>query len=165
MKLSDLSSLELTYTAVGATAGAMPDGYHQVHESVPIGRSVERFEEAGAAVLDWGMQRGAGLKVRSSTRTAEVGTDVLIKLGPLPAPCRVVYVLDEPDRRGFAYGTLEGHPESGEELFVVRHDRDADVVYAEVTAFSRPATRLSRLGGPVGRQLQRLITWRYLRAL
>jgi uncharacterized protein (UPF0548 family) len=30
------------------------------------------------------------------------------------APVRVVYVVDEPTRRGFAYGTLPGHPESGE---------------------------------------------------
>ena len=33
-------------------------------------------------------------------------------LGLLRAPCRVVYVIDEPDVRGFAYGTLPGHPES-----------------------------------------------------
>jgi uncharacterized protein (UPF0548 family) len=44
------------------------------------------------------------------------GTDVLAHLGPIRVPCRVVYVLDEPERRGFAYGTLPGHPESGEEL-------------------------------------------------
>ena len=58
-------------------------------------------------------------------------------LGPVRAPCRVVYVVDEPDRRGFAYGTLPGHAESGEELFLVRYDPATDEVYAEVTAFSR----------------------------
>jgi uncharacterized protein (UPF0548 family) len=34
----------------------------------------------------------------------------------------VVYVVDEHDRRGFAYGTLRGRPESGEELFAVGYD-------------------------------------------
>ena len=44
---------------------------------------------------------------------------VLVRMmGFLQAPCRVVYVIDEPDIRGFAYGTLPGHPESGEERFV-----------------------------------------------
>jgi uncharacterized protein (UPF0548 family) len=37
----------------------------------------------------------------------------------LRAPCRIVYVIDEPDRRGFAYGTLPGHPERGEEAFII----------------------------------------------
>lgn len=165
MKLSDLSSLSLTYSDVGATAGALPAGYLHTRESAPIGSGRARFEEAGAAVLAWGMQRGAGFKVQSSTPTAEVGTDVIVTLGVLPAPCRVIYVLDDPDRRGFAYGTLAGHPESGEELFSVRYDPQSDTVYAEVLAFSRAATWLSKLGGPVTRVIQRWATQRYLKAL
>ncbi|SIP67631.1 hypothetical protein BN9982_740001 [Mycobacterium tuberculosis] len=40
---------------------------------------------------------------------------VLVGIAFLRAPCRVVYVIDEPDVRGFGYGTLPGHPVSGEE--------------------------------------------------
>ena len=80
-------------------------------------------------------------------------------------PCRVVYVVDEPDRRGFAYGTLPGHPESGEELFCVRYDPATDAVYAEISAFSRPALWWSRIGAPVARVAQRFIGQRYLRAV
>ncbi len=72
--------------------------------------------------MRWGMLRGAGVRVEASTEVAAVGSEVLVGFGPLRAPCRVVYVIDEPDRRGFAYGTLPGHPESGEELFAVRYD-------------------------------------------
>jgi uncharacterized protein (UPF0548 family) len=35
------------------------------------------------------------------------------------APCRVIYTITEPRRKGFAYGTLPGHPESGEEAFTI----------------------------------------------
>ena len=77
----------------------------------------------------------------------------------------MVYVVDEPDRRGFAYGTLPGHAESGEEQFVVRYDPATDEVHAEVVAFSRHATWWSRLGSPVASVAQRVITQRYLRAL
>jgi uncharacterized protein (UPF0548 family) len=77
----------------------------------------------------------------------------------------VVYVVDETDRRGFAYGTLPGHAESGEERFVVRYDPATDEVYAEVTAFSRHGTWWSRLGSPVTSVVQRIVTDRYLRAL
>lgn len=162
MKLDDLAGLPLTYPETGATAGELPAGYHHTRASAVIGTGRDRFEQAGESVLRWGMQRGAGLRVQATTDTAAVGTELLVRLGPVPAPCRVVYVLDEPDRRGFAYGTLTGHPESGEELFSVRYDRATDTVHAEVAAFSRPATWWSRLGGPVTRLLQRAVTRRYL---
>ena len=74
-------------------------------------------------------------------------------------------MVDESDRRGFAYGTLPGHPECGEELFLVRYDPTTRDVIAEVTAFSRHATWWSRLGAPVTSLMQLLITDRYLRAL
>jgi uncharacterized protein (UPF0548 family) len=36
----------------------------------------------------------------------------------------VVWTVDEPNRIGFGYGTLQGHPESGEESFVVSREDD-----------------------------------------
>ena len=165
MQLRDLADLTFTYPDVGATAGPLPDGYHHVHDSGRIGSGRIRFNAAGDAVLRWGMQRGVGMKVEATTVTAAPGTDMLGRLGPLHVPCRVVYVVDEPDRRGFAYGTLPGHPESGEELFAVRYDRADDAVYAEIRAFSRPATWWARLGRPVVGPAQRIITQRYLRAI
>lgn len=165
MKLSDLAGLELTYDEVGATAGPMPAGYHHVIESAVIGRGRRRFEEAGAAVMRWGMLRGAGVRVDASSEVAEVGSEVVVGVGPVRAPCRVVYVIDEPDRRGFAYGTLPGHAESGEELFSVRFDPATDQVYAEVRAFSRHGTWWSRLAAPVTSLMQRIITRRYLTAV
>jgi uncharacterized protein (UPF0548 family) len=165
VKLSDLAALPLTYVDVGATAGRLPAGYHHVQKSAVIGHGRSRFVEAAAAGMRWGMLRGAGLRVVATTERAEVGSEVIVQLGPVQAPCRVVYVVDEPDRRGFAYGTLPGHAESGEELFLVRFDPATDEVYAEVTAFSRHATWWSRLGSPVTSVIQRIVTGRYLRAL
>ena len=49
------------------------------------------------------------------------------------------YVTNQPDRQGFAYGTLPGHPECGEEAFIVEQHDDGAVTFA-ITAFSRPAT-------------------------
>lgn len=165
MKLSDLSGLELTYPEVGATAGPLPAGYRHVRESAVIGTGRARFDAAAEAVMRWGMLRGAGVRVRATTEVAAVGSEVVVGLGPVQAPCRVVYVVDEPDRRGFAYGTLPGHAESGEELFAVRFDPATERVYAEVAAFSRHGTWWSRLAGPVTSLLQRVVTARYLRAL
>ena len=165
MKLNELAALPLTYAEVGATAGPLPAGYHHVQKSAVIGHGRHRFEVTAEAGMRWGMLRGAGLRVEATTDVAEVGSEVIVHLGPVRAPCRVVYVVDEPDRRGFAYGTLPGHAESGEELFLVRYDPAADEVHAEVTAFSRHATWWSRLGSPVTSVIQRVVTDRYLRAL
>jgi uncharacterized protein (UPF0548 family) len=165
VKLSDLAALPLTYDEVGATAGPLPAGYHHVQKSAVIGRGRPRFEEAADRGMRWGMLRGAGLRVEATSDVAAAGSEVIVHLGPVRAPCRVVYVVDEPDRRGFAYGTLPGHAESGEERFAVRYDPATDEVHAEVVAFSRHATWWSRLGSPVTSVAQRVITERYLRAL
>ena len=58
--------------------------------------------------------------------------------------------------------TLPGHPESGEEAFLVV--RVGDGCEFRITAFSRPATLLARASGPLGRAVQRLVTDRYLAA-
>ena len=119
---------------------------------------------SGSAIFDalfgimTGMLRGAGVRVEATTEVAQVGSEVIVHLGPVRAPCRVVYVVDEPDRRGFAYGTLPGHAESGEELFLVRYDPDTDEVSAAVTAFSRHATWWSRLASPVTSLVQRIVS-------
>jgi uncharacterized protein (UPF0548 family) len=165
MKLSDLAALPLTYSEVGATAGPLPAGYHHVQKSAVIGRGRPRFEEAADKGMRWGMLRGAGLRVEATSDVAAVGAEVIVHLGPVRAPCRVVYVVDEDDRRGFAYGTLPGHAESGEERFMVRYDPATEEVYAEVVAFSRHGTWWSRLGAPVTSVIQRVVTERYLRAL
>ena len=165
MKLGDLAALPLTYSEVGATDGPLPAGYHHVQKSAVIGRGRRRFEEAADQGMRWGMLRGAGLRVEPTSEVAAVGSEVIVHLGLVRAPCRVVYVVDEPDRRGFAYGTLPGHAESGEERFVVCYDPATDEAYAEVVAFSRHATWWSKLGSPVTSVIQRLVTDRYLRAL
>jgi len=171
VKVSDLEGLPLTYAEVGATE-ALPDdsvgataGYRHVHAASRIGSGRARFEQAADAVMRYGMLRGAGVRVTASTEVAAVGTSVLGRLGPFWAPCRVVYVVDEPNRRGFAYGTLPGHPVAGEESFGVRYDPASESVYSEVSAFSRPNTWWSKAAAPVLAVMQRLVTKRYLNAL
>ena len=104
----------------------------------------------------------------ASWPTAEPGSVVLLGAGPprlqIKAPCRVVYVTSEPARRGFASGTLPGHPERGEEAFIIGQHADGTVTFT-ITAFSRPATALAKAAGPARRAIQRYVTTRYLQAL
>ena len=143
----------------------MPAGYRTAPYSSVVGSGRADFERAAAAVLDWRAQRSVGFRVRASGPAGVPGTVVVLTAG-LPRlgyelPCRVVEARTEGDERGFSYGTLAGHPESGEERFTVRLLPDGDVVF-EIRVFFRLATRAARLAGPASLLLQRLGTQRYL---
>ncbi|EWT01263.1 hypothetical protein N865_05640 [Intrasporangium oryzae NRRL B-24470] len=126
------------------------------------------FDGAVEDLLRWRMHERAGLRVHASDATARLGSVAVMRLGVGPfslrVPCRVVEVLEEPTRKGFAYGTLPGHPESGEEAFVLDHLPDGAIQFT-ITAFSRPASLLARLGGPMTRGAQQWMTRRYLASL
>jgi uncharacterized protein (UPF0548 family) len=71
--------------------------------------------------------------------------------------CRIVYVVNEAGpvtRFGFAYGTLPGHVESGEERFLIEWNRADDSVWYDILAFSRPNVLLARVGYPFVRHKQ-----------
>lgn len=157
--------MNLTYEEVGATlaAGELPPGYAHMDRRVRLGSGQECLERAGAAVLAWGAQRGAGLRVTPGDDVRE-GADVELRAPFLRIPCRVVRVVREPSRIGFAYGTLPGHPECGEEAFLVERAGDG-TVWFRIRAFSRPGRWYARLGGPVARGVQKWVTGRYLRAI
>ncbi|HWS39562.1 MAG TPA: DUF1990 domain-containing protein [Actinoplanes sp.] len=163
-----LLNAPFTYPETGATREALlPSGYRHVRRDVPIGEGPETFDRAATALFGWRMHRGAGFGVIAD-RPAVPGVPVVIRIGlgrfALNAPCRVVYRVDQPDQRGFAYGTLPGHPESGEEAFVL-HLTASGTVRFRITAFSRPATVLARLGGPLTSVAQEWATSAYLRSM
>lgn len=166
---------EPTYPEVGATrplalgeSTEPPPGYHYVRRTVRAGHGDAAFARAREVVLGWGMQHKAGGELYPPEVRPEQGRTalVIIRLGPvsIAAPCRVVWRLDDDRRAGFGCGTLPGHPERGEEAFLVTRD-ESDDVWVTVLAFSLPATWYTRLAGPLGRLLQRRITARYLSAI
>lgn len=165
---TELRAASLTYAAVGATRGDLPDGYHHQRRRAVIGAGPTQFRAAANALMAWEVQRRAGVEVRPSAPRVGVDAvaDLRIGVGHLrvTAPVRVVHAIDERSARGFAYGTLPGHPESGEEQFVVELTHSG-LVLLTITTFSLPAWRLARLSGPVDDVAQALMTRRYLLAL
>ena len=113
------------------------------------------------------MHRGAGLRVATDGPIA-VGTNVAFS-APLPigfvdGTCRIVVVVDEPNRYGFAYGTLSVHPERGEEAFVVSRHADGNV-RLDIDGVSRPKQPLAQLIAPLAGHLQDRTVRRYLAAM
>ncbi|KJK55960.1 DUF1990 family protein [Saccharothrix sp. ST-888] len=150
----------LNYPEVGRTTAsdrALPAGYNHLRHRILLGHGRDVLEAAGAAVTTWRMHRAAGVRIRTAAERAEPGVAVecAIGVGPLrvTAPCEVVWSSYRPDRIGFAYGTRAGHPECGEESFVVEMGPDK-AVWFTVTAFSRPNRWYTRLAGPIVPHLQ-----------
>jgi len=157
----------LTYAPAGVSVGDLaPSGLTRRHWATPLSGS-NAFERAVEALRTWGMHRGAGLRVAADGPIA-VGTNVAFS-APLPigfvdGTCRIVLVVDEPNRYGFAYGTLSVHPERGEESFVVYRHEDGNV-RLDIDGVSRPTHPLARLVPPLADRLQDLGVRRYLAAM
>ncbi|UED88362.1 DUF1990 family protein [Streptomyces profundus] len=166
-----MSASTFNYREPGVTrAGAVPPaGWHRLRSRTRLGRGPEVWRAAEEALFDWRVHRAAWVPVAAGTPRAAPGVTAVITLGVGPlrllrAPCRVVWCVAEPDRVGFAYGTLRGHPESGEESFVLEREPDGSVWLA-VTAISRPAAWYMRLAGPLGRLARGFVGRRYGRVL
>jgi uncharacterized protein (UPF0548 family) len=164
-----LRSVEPSYTEIGyALAGTMPSGYRNNRYEAVLGQGPEAYQRAIDGLRSWKAHRLPGIDVLPRETQIRSGATVIVTLGTpalsLAAPCRIVGVLEESSRWGFAYGTLPGHPEQGEEAFVVSISTKGAVRF-EITAFSRPGDKTVRLLGPVGRAIQTAGTNGYLRAL
>lgn len=147
------------YACVGGTAhGRSPAGYRSLTRRTRLGSGDAVFRTAASAVAEWRMHREMGVGVETEAPRATPGAAVTVALGMgrlrLRAPCRVVWVVAQERRAGWAYGTLPGHPVRGEEAFLVTRDA-AGAVWLTVTAFSRPAVWWTRVAGPLLPVLQR----------
>jgi uncharacterized protein (UPF0548 family) len=160
---------QVTYPEVGGTRWlTLPSGYHHDRLSLQSGDGESTWASAKDAIRLWRAHASARIRLTPADARIQTGGTVLASrtLGPLTilAPCRIVYVTDEPSQFGFAYGALPGHPERGEEAFHVVLGDDGTVT-AEIVAFSRPADLPTKLAGPIGRKIQKAATRRYLKGI
>ena len=150
--------LDFTYSECGATATTPPDGYVVDHTRVQLGSGDETFRRAQAGLRAWRQFDLGWLRAfpkDTSIRKDEIVAVVARTLGVWSInAARIVYVIDEPRRFGFAYGTLPGHVERGEERFLIEH-ADDDSVWYDILAFSQPRHLLTKLGYPLVRRLQK----------
>lgn len=160
-----------TYDYVGSLLASGPGGEVRATERrvrAELGSGQDTFERASEALRQWRPQRGFGAQIHPADAPIEEGVTVLVvlQIGPVAvvAPCRVVAVVDEPNRFGFAYGTLPGHAESGEESFLIERS-ESGTVTTTIRVDARPATLPARLASPAVSMIQRRALRRYLQAI
>ncbi len=160
--LAGQAKLDFTYSAVGATAETPPAGFVVDRTRVRLGEGESVFRSATAALRRWEQFRLGWVEAWPSDTPIQAGEVVAVMGRAIGVwwlnACRVVYVVDESgplSKFGFAYGTLPGHVESGEERFLIEWDKSDDGVWYDIIAFSRPNQFSARLGYPVVRRLQK----------
>jgi uncharacterized protein (UPF0548 family) len=160
--VAEQSALDFSYSAVGASAETPPIGFIVDRTRIELGAGQSIFEAAKAALQRWQQFRLGWVEAWSPDTPLEVGQTVAI-IGRAVGlwwlnSCRIVYTVGESGdttRFGFAYGTLPGHVESGEERFLIEWDRTTDQVFYDILAFSKPNHILTRLGYPLVRRSQK----------
>lgn len=156
------SSVPFTYAEVGATKSKFPVGFAHDRNEIVLGKGRDIFDRAVAGLFGWKMFPNWAVIYPPEFKPAP--NEVLTMLFHLAgiywkSAGRIVYLVDESDesvkhRLGFAYGTLPGHVECGEERFTIAWRHDDTVVY-ELQAFSRPRYWMARLAKPLARKWQR----------
>src|SRR5262245_60301289 len=130
--LASQRDLPFTYPEVGATRAAPPAGYNVDHNRIQLGSGPEIFQRAVVALQRWEMFSIGWVRL-CWPDTPAVGAIFGVAIRHFGFwslnSARIAYVLEEDgpiQRYGFAYGTLPGHAECGEERFTVewRHDDD-----------------------------------------
>jgi len=162
--LASQEGVGFSYPEVGATRIDAPAGYQVHRERFAVGSGSGAFERARHALREWRMFEMGWLELCWPDALIAPGSTVAVLARHLGLwslhvgfwslhAARIVYVIDEPRKYGFAYGTLAEHAEAGEEWFGVER-REDDSVWYEVLAFSREKHVLAKIGYPFTRGLQ-----------
>ena len=154
--------LPFTYSEVGATRTSPPAGYRVDHNRIQLGSGEQGYARAVEALKRWQQFDLGWVRIASPEIPVEQDAVVAVEIkafGLWSLTCaRIVYVINNPGdakaRFGFAYGTLPGHVEQGEERFLVEWKAD-DSVWYDIYAFSRPRLVMAKLGLPFCRMLQK----------
>jgi uncharacterized protein (UPF0548 family) len=175
-----LSERDLTVHLGGVTLSGSRDaaaesrqGFRGYEASVCLGNGATTWHFASTEILRWGVKTRSGFTIKGGddvTPGEPVSTGqrywLTARIGPvrIREPVQVVAVIDQADRTGFAYGTLSGHPVSGEEAFVVDRRPDGSV-WLTNRSLTGPPSGLWRAAFPVALLAQRHYRRLYLRSL
>lgn len=157
--LAGQKNLPYSYLEVCKTAdSAKVPGFDNDLNFIDLGSEEPAWQAAKEAIRQWKMFPGNWAWIWPERTPLQPGEVVVMAARVWGLwwmnSCRIVYVIDEAERFGFAYGTLPGHVELGEELFMVEKNSAGEVRYS-IKAFSKPRFWMARLAYPVARAYQR----------
>ena len=143
---------------IGQTCQKAPKFYNNDYHQFPLGQGEAVWQKAKQALRQWQQFPPTWTQIYPNNAPLEPNTNVAVLFKVIGLwwinSARIVFAFDEPNRFGFAYGTLPDHIERGEEVFWVERDDQFRVTY-HIKAFSRPAHWLVWLAYPMARFFQK----------
>ena len=147
-----------SYSDVGATLEKPPQSFDNDHNFIHLGEGEQVWANAKNTLKNWKQFPDTWTRVFPSIENIKKDKTVAVMFRLFGIwwinSAKIVYTIDEPDRFGFAYGTLPGHLEKGEECFWIEKDKKGSVFY-HIKAFSKPAYWLVWLAYPIARKFQK----------
>ncbi len=133
-------------------------GYNNDQYEIYLGEGEEVWKTAKQILDNWQQFPSSWTKIYSPQKGFATNDTVLVLFRLFGIwwknAARVVYTIDEVNRYGFAYGTLQQHVEKGEERFLIWRNEKGQVYY-QIKAFSRPNYWYVKLGKPIARFFQK----------
>ncbi len=155
--LAEKAKKGYNYKALLGTKSPPVKGFNNDYSSIVLGKGEKVWQRAKEALQNWEQFPAPWTKIEPKAPLKEGQVvAVLFRLFGLwfLNSTRIVYTLDSEKEYGFAYGTLPGHVEKGEECFWIERNEEGEVSY-HIRAFSQPAYWIIWLGYPVARYYQR----------
>ena len=147
-----------SYEEVGASISLPIKKYNNDHHFQVIGKGDLVWEKAKELLRNWQQFPKGWTRLFQDDTELKKGKVVAVLFRVLGIwwvnSARIVYVFDEANRFGIAYGTLTGHVEKGEECFWIEKDENEVVTY-HIKAFSLPNHLLVWLVYPFSRMMQK----------
>ncbi len=116
-------------------------GFDHDDNRIYLGAGDDVWQAAKCAMSNWAMFPDGWAKIYYQNPVFTEGAIVVLCAHVFGIwwlnASRILYVLDDDQSFGFAYGTLPNHVETGEELFKIFRTEQNEV-YFSLTAFSRP---------------------------
>lgn len=171
--ISQNKTAGLSYPEVGHSRTDDPVArYNNDLYRIRLGQGDAVYRAACRALFTWQMFPGGWARIGPGEPTVREGETVAMVVHLFGLywvnGCRIVYTFHKEEgevkKFGFAYGTLPGHIEKGEERFSVEMLPDSSVWY-DLRAFSRPRFWLARLGYPIARFFQKRFVRQSQRAM
>jgi len=157
--ISSQRAQSFTYSEVGATNGDPPSDFTIDHNRIQLGTGGETYHRAIEALRQWRQFDLGWVAIVPENVPLELGATVAVKARAFGSwslsAARIVYLINEERRFGFAYGTLPDHVECGEERFLIEWNEEDNTVWYDILAFSKPRHPLVRLSFPLARMLQK----------
>ena len=148
----------LSYREVGDSVKEQVPNYDNDHYSILLGKGEPVWEAAKAALHRWAQFPEGWTSIYPAKAPLRQGQTVAVIFRVMGIwwinSARIIYTLDEPNRFGFAYGTVKGHVEKGEECFWIERNSEGEISY-HIRAFSRPNYWWLWLVYPLARSFQR----------